>query len=277
MADATGVAEAMLGLDGFRVLCVQEGAGEIVIEIETIGELVGSRAAASWRGPTGAPPRRAAATRARAITPSASRIRAGVPPLVLPSDAGPGRRPPISYRASVDASEIAFYAAAAGLIPILLFAIAFHMTLESWWEHEEPIYRAIFPYYVGAIVTLMLAGEIVGLGVLASGDDFPGAKLIVIGGVVVPLLYLSMAVVLRAAEIYENFSWPRAFEEWEAVSARKRAAQDRRAAERAAMRAARREIPRWTLFKAGLRGIPPPAPGWLRRRRARRRQQPPSS
>ncbi len=41
MSDATGVAEAMLGRDGVRVLRVQEGAGEIVIEIETIGELVG--------------------------------------------------------------------------------------------------------------------------------------------------------------------------------------------------------------------------------------------
>ncbi len=41
MSDATGVAEAMLGLPGFRVLGVQEGGGEIVIEIETIGELVG--------------------------------------------------------------------------------------------------------------------------------------------------------------------------------------------------------------------------------------------
>lgn len=50
MADATGVAEAMLGLEGFRVLGVQEGAGQIVIEIETIGELVGCPAP-----PTGPP------------------------------------------------------------------------------------------------------------------------------------------------------------------------------------------------------------------------------
>ncbi len=41
MSDASGVAEAILGLPGFQVLGVQEGAGEIVIEIETIGELVG--------------------------------------------------------------------------------------------------------------------------------------------------------------------------------------------------------------------------------------------
>ena len=41
MSDATGVAEAMLGLPGFRVLGVEEGAGEVVIAIESVGELVG--------------------------------------------------------------------------------------------------------------------------------------------------------------------------------------------------------------------------------------------
>jgi transposase len=41
MCDATGVAEAMLGLPGFRVLGVEEGAAELVIEIELVAELVG--------------------------------------------------------------------------------------------------------------------------------------------------------------------------------------------------------------------------------------------
>ena len=41
MSDATGVAEAMLGLDGFRVLEVDETPAEVVILIETIAELVG--------------------------------------------------------------------------------------------------------------------------------------------------------------------------------------------------------------------------------------------
>ena len=41
MSDATGVAEAMLGLDGFRVLAVDESAAEVVILIETSAELVG--------------------------------------------------------------------------------------------------------------------------------------------------------------------------------------------------------------------------------------------
>jgi hypothetical protein len=38
MDDATGLAEALLGLDGFRVLAVSEGPDELVIEIETTVE-----------------------------------------------------------------------------------------------------------------------------------------------------------------------------------------------------------------------------------------------
>ena len=41
MCDATGVAEAMLGLPGFRVVDVHESASEVVIGIETTAELVG--------------------------------------------------------------------------------------------------------------------------------------------------------------------------------------------------------------------------------------------
>jgi transposase len=41
MADATGAAEAMLGLDGFRVLEVVQTASEVVIRIETTVDLVG--------------------------------------------------------------------------------------------------------------------------------------------------------------------------------------------------------------------------------------------
>ena len=41
MSDATGVAEAMLGLPGFRVLAVDESAAELIIRIETTAELVG--------------------------------------------------------------------------------------------------------------------------------------------------------------------------------------------------------------------------------------------
>ena len=41
MSDATGVAEAMLGLPGFRVLEVTESDAEVVIRIETMAELVG--------------------------------------------------------------------------------------------------------------------------------------------------------------------------------------------------------------------------------------------
>jgi len=41
MADANGVAEAMLGLPGFRVLGVEESAAELIIRIETSAELVG--------------------------------------------------------------------------------------------------------------------------------------------------------------------------------------------------------------------------------------------
>ena len=41
MIDATGMAEAMLGLDGFRVLAVAETHAEVVIRIETVPGLVG--------------------------------------------------------------------------------------------------------------------------------------------------------------------------------------------------------------------------------------------
>ncbi len=41
MSDATGLAEALLGLDGFRVLAVCETAAEVVIRVETTGGLVG--------------------------------------------------------------------------------------------------------------------------------------------------------------------------------------------------------------------------------------------
>ena len=41
MSDATRLAEAMLGLDGFRVLAVEETAVEVIIRIETTKTLVG--------------------------------------------------------------------------------------------------------------------------------------------------------------------------------------------------------------------------------------------
>jgi transposase len=41
MSDATGLAEAMLGLDGFRVLAVDETVAEVVIRIESTRVLVG--------------------------------------------------------------------------------------------------------------------------------------------------------------------------------------------------------------------------------------------
>ena len=41
MSDATGLAEALLGLDGFRVLEVEEGPDELVITVETTADVVG--------------------------------------------------------------------------------------------------------------------------------------------------------------------------------------------------------------------------------------------
>ena len=41
MSDATGLAEAMLGLDGFSVLEVVEGRAELVITIESTSDVVG--------------------------------------------------------------------------------------------------------------------------------------------------------------------------------------------------------------------------------------------
>ena len=44
MDDGIGLAEALLGLNGFRVLAVKEMPGEVVIEIETTTQVVGCRA-----------------------------------------------------------------------------------------------------------------------------------------------------------------------------------------------------------------------------------------
>src|SRR5437763_1382132 len=41
MSDGTGLAEALLGLDDFRVLAVTESPGELVVEIETTVVIVG--------------------------------------------------------------------------------------------------------------------------------------------------------------------------------------------------------------------------------------------
>jgi transposase len=41
MSDGTGLAEALLGLDGFRVLAVVEGDDEVVVTVETVAAVVG--------------------------------------------------------------------------------------------------------------------------------------------------------------------------------------------------------------------------------------------
>ena len=41
MEDANGLAETMLGLDGFRVLEVIETSAEVVVTVETTVDLVG--------------------------------------------------------------------------------------------------------------------------------------------------------------------------------------------------------------------------------------------
>ena len=41
MSDATGAAEALLGLPGFRVLGVHEEPGEVIVVIELVADLVG--------------------------------------------------------------------------------------------------------------------------------------------------------------------------------------------------------------------------------------------
>jgi hypothetical protein len=56
MSDATGVAEGMLGLDGFRVLGLQETASEVVILVEAVIELMGAPCVGSSPEPTAAEP-----------------------------------------------------------------------------------------------------------------------------------------------------------------------------------------------------------------------------
>ena len=43
MTDGNGLAEALLGLDGFRVLEVTEDPGELVVVVETDAQVVGCR------------------------------------------------------------------------------------------------------------------------------------------------------------------------------------------------------------------------------------------
>ena len=50
MDDATGLAEALLGLNGFRVLAVEETSSEVIVTVETTADFVG-------RAPCGVPPR----------------------------------------------------------------------------------------------------------------------------------------------------------------------------------------------------------------------------
>src|SRR5271169_5531419 len=41
MDDATGLAEALLGLDGFAVLAVEETPSEVIVTVETTADFVG--------------------------------------------------------------------------------------------------------------------------------------------------------------------------------------------------------------------------------------------
>ncbi len=41
MDDATGLAEALLGLDGFAVLAVEETSCEVIVTVETTADFVG--------------------------------------------------------------------------------------------------------------------------------------------------------------------------------------------------------------------------------------------
>jgi len=58
MNDAIGLAEAMLGLDGLRVLDVVENPCEVVVTVETTVEVAGCGPAACGPRPRSAPCRR---------------------------------------------------------------------------------------------------------------------------------------------------------------------------------------------------------------------------
>lgn len=50
MDDATGLAEALLGLNGFQVLAVEETSSEVIVTAETTADFVGCATCGARRG-----------------------------------------------------------------------------------------------------------------------------------------------------------------------------------------------------------------------------------
>ena len=128
-------------------------------------------------------------------------------------------------------SVIAFYAAVATIVPVLFLAFAFQLGVRRLWQLEEPIYRAIFPVYVGVHGCLAIAAEGAALSALITESDSDLSRALSWLGIIIPMLYLVIGLVFEARELHADFSWDDAFRESREQSQRLDAARERRRAE----------------------------------------------
>jgi hypothetical protein len=165
--------------------------------------------------------------------------------------------------AELSAAYIAFQSVAAGIIPVLLIAYAFQLGVTRIWEHEEPIYRAIFPYYVGSVAGLMIVGEITAVSALMQEADNAFCRIVPLAAIVVPMFYIALGVVAEAQEKRAGFDWVKDFAEWHERGRLLREARDTRRAQRRARRSgtkkwfAQRPIPKPSLADVLLGGVDP--------------------
>jgi hypothetical protein len=108
-------------------------------------------------------------------------------------------------------TAMAYYAAVATVIPVLFLAFGFQLGLSDLWRYEEPGYRIIFPWYVGAHGALAIAAEGAAVLALLQPVDNAATRLLTLAGIFVPMLYLVLVLVLKAREMKTGTNWTNVF------------------------------------------------------------------